>query len=51
MQAAAALRRAEVLDHILDQMRQEILAPRIMNAMLKALMGASAAKAPLCSIG
>jgi diguanylate cyclase (GGDEF)-like protein/PAS domain S-box-containing protein len=40
MQAAAALRRAEVLEHILDQMRQEVLAPRIMNAMLKALIGA-----------
>ena len=40
IQAAAALRRTAILDHILDQMRQEILAPRIMSAMLKALMGA-----------
>ena len=35
MQAAAALRRVDVLDHILEQMRQEVLAPRIMSAMLK----------------
>ena len=32
--SAAALRRAEVMDHILDQMRQETLAPRIMSSML-----------------
>lgn len=32
--AAAALRRTEVMDHIFDQMRQEILAPRIMSSML-----------------
>lgn len=47
MDAAAALRRADVLDHVLDQMRQEVLAPRIMSSMLKtalrALGGAGAA--------
>ena len=32
--AAASVRRAEVLDHILDQMRLETLAPRIMSSML-----------------
>ena len=40
MAAAAALRRVEVLDHILDQMRLEALAPRIMSAMLKAALRA-----------
>ena len=40
MQAAAALRRVDVLDHILEQMRQEVLAPRIMVAMLKATLRA-----------
>ncbi len=40
MMAAAALRRVEVLDHILDQMRLEVLAPRIMSAMLKAALRA-----------
>lgn len=40
MLAAAALRRADVLDHILDQMRQEVLAPRIMSAMLRTTMRA-----------
>ena len=35
MMAAAALRRVDVLDHVLNQMRQEVLAPRIMTAMLK----------------
>ncbi|HYZ60927.1 MAG TPA: diguanylate cyclase [Acetobacteraceae bacterium] len=38
--AAAAVRRAEILDHILDRMRQEVLAPRIMSAMLEALLRA-----------
>ena len=37
---AAALRRAEVLDHILRQMRQEVLAPRMMATTLQALIGA-----------
>ena len=32
--AAAALRRADVLEHILWQMRQEVLAPRMMQAVL-----------------
>ena len=45
--ASAALRRHEVLEHILDQMRQEALAPRIMSAMLataiRALGGSGAA--------
>jgi diguanylate cyclase (GGDEF)-like protein/PAS domain S-box-containing protein len=40
MMAAAALRRVDVLDHILDQMRLEVLAPRIMSAMLKAALRA-----------
>ena len=47
MLAAAAMRRAEVMEHILDQMRQETLAPRIMAAMLattlRALSGSGAA--------
>jgi diguanylate cyclase (GGDEF)-like protein/PAS domain S-box-containing protein len=34
---AAALRRGEVLDHILWRMRQEVLAPRMMQAALDAL--------------
>ncbi len=37
---AAALRRGEVLDHILTRMRQEVLAPRMMRAVLDALMRA-----------
>lgn len=36
--AAAAQRRAEVLDHIMGRMRQEVLAPRMMQAMLDALL-------------
>ncbi len=32
--AAASVRRSEVMDHILDQMRLETLAPRIMSSML-----------------
>ncbi|MBV8915677.1 MAG: sensor domain-containing diguanylate cyclase [Acetobacteraceae bacterium] len=35
--AAAALRRAAVLNHIFDQMRQEVLAPKIIPAMLGSL--------------
>ena len=38
--AAAALRRSEVMDHILDQMREETLAPRIMGSMLTTAMRA-----------
>lgn len=34
IRAAAALRRSEVMDHILDQMRQEVQAPQIMASML-----------------
>lgn len=41
---AAALRRAEVLDHLLDQMRQEVLAPRMMAAMLTALVRAAGSR-------
>lgn len=45
--AAAAMRRAEVMEHILDQMRQETLAPRIMASMLattlRALSGSGTA--------
>lgn len=47
IKAAAALRRADVMDHILDQIRQETLAPRIMSSMLstsvRALGGCGAA--------
>ena len=43
-QAAAALRRGEVLDHILWRMGQEVLAPRMMNAALDALMNALGAQ-------
>ncbi len=41
---AAALRRAEVIDHILWRMRQEVLAPRMMQVMLEALAGAIGAE-------
>jgi len=37
---AAALRRADVLDHILRQMRREVLAPRMMATTLSALVAA-----------
>lgn len=37
---AAALRRGEVLDRILNRMRQEVLAPRMMQAALDAIMRA-----------
>ena len=39
-QAAAALRRGQVLDHIMSQMRQEVMAPRMMVAVLEATMRA-----------
>ena len=39
--AAAALRRADVLDHTLDQMRQELTAPRMIEASLHAVMRAA----------
>ena len=38
--AAAALRRAEAMDHILGRMRQEVLAPRMMAAMLDQMVQA-----------
>lgn len=41
---AAALRRGEVLDHILWQMREEVLAPRMMEAALRSLMHALGAE-------
>lgn len=40
-EAAAALRRAQVLDHILARMRAEVLAPRMMQAALEPLALAS----------
>lgn len=43
-QVAAALRRGEVLDHILWAMRQEVLAPRMMRAVLGALVSALGAE-------
>jgi len=42
--AAAALRRADVLDHTLDQMRQELTAPRMIEASLLAVMRAAGAR-------
>lgn len=42
--AAGALRRVEVMDHILAQMRQEVLAPRMMQATLSALREALGAE-------
>jgi diguanylate cyclase (GGDEF)-like protein len=41
---AAALRRGEVLDHILWRMGQEVLAPRMMQGALEALMNAVGAE-------
>ena len=41
---AAALRRVELLDHILWRMRQEVLAPRMMRAALESLMTALGAE-------
>lgn len=43
-QVAAALRRGEVIDHILWRMRQEVLAPRMMSAVLDALLNALGAE-------
>ncbi len=37
---AAALRRGEVIDHILWRMRQEVMAPRMMRAALEAMANA-----------
>ena len=39
-QVAAALRRGEVIDHILRCMRREVLAPRMMQAVLNGLVSA-----------
>lgn len=41
---AGALRRGEVIEHILWQMRQEVLAPRMMQAVLEELVAAMGAK-------
>lgn len=41
---AAALRRAEIIDHILLHIRQEVLAPRMMQAALDALLRAVGAE-------
>lgn len=38
MAAAATLRRANVLDHTMNQMRQELMAPHMMQAGLNAIM-------------
>ena len=43
-QVAGALRRAEVLDHILWRMGQEVMAPRMMSAALDALADAMGAE-------
>lgn len=43
-QIAAALRRGEVIDHILWRMRQEVMAPRMMRAALEALTNALGAE-------
>ena len=43
-QAAATLRRAEVIDHILRRMREEVLAPRMMRAALGAIRHALGAE-------
>ncbi len=43
-QVAAALRRGEVLDHILWRMGQEVLAPRMMRGALDALVNALGAE-------
>ncbi|MEJ1974684.1 MAG: hypothetical protein WDN49_00215 [Acetobacteraceae bacterium] len=42
-ETAAALRRSEVIEHILWQMRQEVLAPRMMQAVLVELIAAMGA--------
>lgn len=42
--AAAAVRRADVLDHTMNQMRQELTAPRMVQAVLEAIMRALSAQ-------
>lgn len=44
MTAAAAVRRADVLDHTMNQMRQELTAPRMIQAVLEAIMHAMGAQ-------
>lgn len=44
MATAAALRRADVLDHTMNQMRQELTAPRMIEAGLLAIMRAVGAR-------
>lgn len=43
-QVAAALRRGEVIDHVLWRMRQEVLAPRMMQGALEAVLDALGAE-------
>ncbi len=43
-QIAAALRRGEVIDHVLWRMRQEVMAPRMMHAALEAMTNALGAE-------
>ncbi|HVB68779.1 MAG TPA: diguanylate cyclase [Acetobacteraceae bacterium] len=43
-EAAAALRRSAMVEHILARMRQEVLAPRMMRAVLEAVRGALGAE-------
>lgn len=43
-ETASALRRGQALDRILEQMRQEVLAPRMMRAVLDGLMRALGAQ-------
>lgn len=44
---AAALRRSEVIDHLLSRMRQEVLAPRMMATVLESLNTAMGAEGSL----
>ncbi|MGH7043499.1 MAG: hypothetical protein ACREFY_15425, partial [Acetobacteraceae bacterium] len=43
-EAAAALRRSAMVEHILARMRREVLAPRMMRAVLEAVRGALGAE-------
>jgi diguanylate cyclase (GGDEF)-like protein len=43
-EAATALRRSGMVEHILARMRQEVLAPRMMHAVLEAVRGALGAE-------
>ena len=42
--AAASLRRAEVMDHVVACMREELVAPRMLGAVLQAAVGATGAQ-------